>query len=55
MLLDDKIKFRVKELESKWKDQKKQEQDKIFELWNRGYTPEEVKKILVEEENTSKA
>ena len=67
MVLDDKIKFRVKDLENKWKDieskwndyeeklksQKKQVEIKIIDLWKRGYTPEEVEKLLVEEESKS--
>jgi len=61
MALDNTIGFRLKDMETKWKDRenklvaqinetKKQTETRIFDLWRRGYTPEEVEKLLAEED-----
>jgi hypothetical protein len=58
MVLDDRIKLRFKDYENnlnqQWKAREQETQTKIIELWKRGYTPEEVKKMLAEEDKSEK-
>jgi len=71
MVLENRVGFRLKELEIEWRDRenkwkdrenklvaqinetKRQTEAKIFDLWKRGYTPEEVEKILAEEDKSN--
>jgi len=64
MALDNTIGFRLKDMETKWKDRenklvaqinetKKQTEMRIFDLLSQGYTPEEVKRLLAEEDKSN--
>jgi len=61
MVLENRVGFRLKELETEWRDRekklvaqinetKKQTETRIFDLLRRGHTLEEVEKLLAEED-----